>query len=371
MLLNKSKLKIAVVGGGIYGICAAIKLAEHHTVHLFEKHDGLLKAASGINQYRLHRGYHYPRSQETALLSNGSLDYFKNEFAGAILEDFDHYYCIAKEHSLISAKQYLGFCKRNNLNYNITNLEVLNKDKIDVCIKVKESLYDIEALRQISMKKLENANVKVMTNKEVKLSHLSSYDFKVVATYANINHVLDELPEHQRDYQFELCEKPVVRLPSSLASKSIVIMDGPFMCVDPLGKTGLSVMGNVLHAIHSSNVGKFPEIEEKYLSLMNNGIIRNPPVTNFAGFIESASEFIPGIRHAEHIGSMFTVRTVLPNVEDTDERPTIINKINDDTITILSGKIGNSVIAANQVSRMIAGQESQSAIPRIRHQLVH
>ena len=39
-------MKVAVVGGGIFGVTAAFKLAEHYKVDLFEKNDDLLKAAS-------------------------------------------------------------------------------------------------------------------------------------------------------------------------------------------------------------------------------------------------------------------------------------------------------------------------------------
>jgi glycine/D-amino acid oxidase-like deaminating enzyme len=54
--------KIAVAGAGIYGATAAIRLAEQgHQVQMFDPL-GLLRAASAINQYRVHAGYHYPRS---------------------------------------------------------------------------------------------------------------------------------------------------------------------------------------------------------------------------------------------------------------------------------------------------------------------
>jgi len=59
------KLKIAVAGAGIYGATAAIRLRElGHQVDLFDPL-GVMGAASAINQYRLHAGYHYPRSPET------------------------------------------------------------------------------------------------------------------------------------------------------------------------------------------------------------------------------------------------------------------------------------------------------------------
>ena len=58
-------MKIAVVGGGIFGITSAWKLAQKgHGVDLYEKQPDILTAASGINQYRLHKGFHYPRSVE-------------------------------------------------------------------------------------------------------------------------------------------------------------------------------------------------------------------------------------------------------------------------------------------------------------------
>ena len=63
-----SNYKVAVVGGGIFGAAAAIEIATLNVdVTIFEREHDLLQAASGINQYRLHRGYHYPRSTETAL----------------------------------------------------------------------------------------------------------------------------------------------------------------------------------------------------------------------------------------------------------------------------------------------------------------
>ena len=64
----KEKLygRCAVVGGGIYGVTVATKLkVSGYDVHLYEAENDILNRASGINQYRIHRGYHYPRSMET------------------------------------------------------------------------------------------------------------------------------------------------------------------------------------------------------------------------------------------------------------------------------------------------------------------
>ena len=74
-------MKIAIVGGGIFGITVAVKLAKSgHSIDLFEKNGDIMTAASGINQFRLHRGYHYPRSKETGEESLRGLPLFLKEY---------------------------------------------------------------------------------------------------------------------------------------------------------------------------------------------------------------------------------------------------------------------------------------------------
>ena len=61
------KQKIAVIGGGLFGITAYIKLKRKgFDCSLFEKKKDLLCGASTNNLNRVHFGYHYPRDDETA-----------------------------------------------------------------------------------------------------------------------------------------------------------------------------------------------------------------------------------------------------------------------------------------------------------------
>jgi len=166
-----------------------------------------------------------------------------------------------------------------------------------------------------------------------------------------MNHLLS--PNEHRDYQFELCEKPVIKLPDEYKNKSVVIMDGPFMCIDPLGDTDYHVMGNVVDAIHTTNIGKFPVYDSKFDEILNKGIVKNPPITNIDKFIDSAKKFFVDIENMEHIGSMFTFRTVLPNREKDDARPTLVENINSRIINVFSGKIGTCVDAAVGVINVI------------------
>ena len=168
-----------------------------------------------------------------------------------------------------------------------------------------------------------------------------------------MNSVLADMGQTIETYQFEVCEKPIVALPESFVKTDIIIMDGPFVNIGPMGGSGTYVLGHVVHAIHSSNVGYQPEIPAGMESYLNGGIISDPARTNFHKFIEAGKQFIPVLEYAKYIGSMYTIRVVLPDRDDTDERPTIVELVGKKIIKIFSGKIGNCVEAAKTATAFI------------------
>ncbi len=93
------KPKIAVAGAGIYGSTIAIHLARRGAeVHLYDPL-GVMKAASVINQFRIHKGFHYPRSAETIREILESRESFIEEYGEAIFNAAEQYYAIPREGS--------------------------------------------------------------------------------------------------------------------------------------------------------------------------------------------------------------------------------------------------------------------------------
>ena len=356
-------MRIAVVGGGIFGVSAAVKLARAgHQADLFEKQRDILCAASGINQYRIHRGYHYPRSSETILSSLRTEENFRKEFHEAVISDSEHYYCVAREGSYVTPKEYKAVCATHNLTLTEDKHAMFDHNHIALSARVTEHLVDPDKLRKLCWERLRNAGVRVLLNTEATKALLSPYEKIIIATYAHINSVLEYLaPEAQRDYQFKVAEKPVLRLPPTLHKKSIVVADGPFWCLDRFGQTGHYVIGNVVHSVHHQNIGKHPEIPAHIQPLLNRGVVKNPPVSNIKKFIADASVFVPEMKKAEHVGSMFTIRTTLPYEEKTDRRPTVVTKINSRVITVFSGKLSNCLEAADDVLALISGSTGGAA----------
>jgi hypothetical protein len=347
--------RVAVIGGGIFGSTAALFAARAgHEVHLFEKESDLLQAASGINQYRLHRGYHYPRSPETARSALHAEMTFRQEYGEAVIDGGRHLYAIAREGSLVSGGQFLDFCDAQGLVYRVVEVpELADPKMVELVIEGKEARFDPDTLRSIVKRKLAESGVDVHLGAPASPELAQAFDKVIIAAYANTNEITSSFTGVTKEYQYEVCEKPVVTLPASFGLTDLVILDGPFMCVDPLGKSGLYVLGNVVHAIHAANVGQKPDVPMNLQLLLNKGVVKDPPVTNFKKFIEAGVPFIPLLREAVHVGSLYTVRTVLPRMEKTDARPTLVTAVDEKFIQIFSGKIGNCVEAAQEATALI------------------
>lgn len=346
-------MKIAVVGGGIFGCVSALKLLEAgHKVTLFEREKSLLSCASGINQYRLHRGYHYPRSKETVQYVKESSILFEEEFPSSICaKGFDRYYGISNEESLINSSQYLTFLEDNKLEYEIIeDLSILKMGKVELIVKVIENGFDLSELYLSIVSKLSRSKVRLRTNTTFTQYDSKKFDVVINATYANINSLLSE--DQQVDYQFELCEKPIVQLPKPFKSKSVVILDGDFCCFDPVGfNPNYQVLGHVKHAIHERHIGKFYNAPNDYLPILNKGAVFTP-LSKFENIQTGFQEYF-NVDEITYKGSMFTVRTVLPQHEFDDARPSNIIKHSDNLYSIFSGKIGTCVDIANKLTKMI------------------
>jgi len=142
-------MKIAIIGGGIFGLTCAIKLATENQVTVFEKNNDIMKSASDTHQCRIHRGYHYPRSDKTVQEVLKSESSFINEFSDAVMKTTENFYFVSKNDSLVNADEYIDFCDRNSLEFEKTNLELVDKNSIQLCLKVRENLYDYEKLKKI------------------------------------------------------------------------------------------------------------------------------------------------------------------------------------------------------------------------------
>ena len=105
---------------------------------------------------------------------------------------------------MITPSQYLEFLNEMDLPYK--RVETIKNT--DITIKAEEELFDNYKLYELVRNKLWSSGVEVLKNKTTTKDDFKGYDVVVIATYAKLNELLDKKDR----YQYELCEKPVVKL---------------------------------------------------------------------------------------------------------------------------------------------------------------
>lgn len=363
-------MKIAVIGAGIFGCVTALRLRTKFPkakIQIYEQNFGILLAASQCNQYRLHRGYHYPRSNETVQQQLESVLEFEQEFKNAIVKiGYDRYYAISNKGSKVNTQKYIQFLEENDLPFKYEPLRglPLNYSEIESVFKVKENGLDIGNLYLDLVQRLRKNNIKIRTNVTFQPEYVQNYDLTINCTYSNINHLL---PENEKQvYQFELVEKPIVSIGREFQQKSIVIMDGEFCCIDPYGKGSyFHVLGHVKEAIHETQIGYKFEVKPQYKEILNKGRLKTE-LSKFVQIINSTKTFFKfegepvlpmsnkGLKgNVYHHGSMFTIRTVLANRDHDDARPSLITKHSDQFYSVFGGKIGTSLTIVNELIKQL------------------
>ncbi len=339
-------MKIAVIGAGIFGCSAAIRFSENnYKCDLYEDKSDIMLCASRVNQYRFHQGYHYPRSISTVEQLRKSSGFFAKEYKEAINTNYKHYYSLALRNSNVNRDYYLSFLKKMNLDFKILEAHSsVKSESSQLIIEVNEALIDYKKLKKIVKGKiLRNKNINIKLGTKFTKNLVNEYDVVVNCGYGLST---DLLPSKLlRDYKFQLLEKIVVQPPPQLKNLSLVIVDGPFMCIDPIPNTGLSILGNVKLAVHHTSKGQSPyaTFNEKLKPWSDIKKVEN---SRFKEFVNNGNQFINFFDQCKFEYSMVGFRVVLPDVESTDERLTSVRK-EGKFIDIFSGKIDTCSWASN------------------------
>ena len=339
--------KIAIAGAGIYGATAAIRLAERgHQVTLFDPL-GVMRAASAINQYRVHSGYHYPRSPETITETLEARREFIQEFAPAIVQNSRHYYAIPREGSRTRPQEYEQIMRSHGLPLQACRPEWMSFDYIDKCYEVEENIYDPDLLRSVIESQLDKLRIK-LEQEEFFREMRADYDFVVWATYG-----MGASRDVFQIARYQVAEKIVIALPTELHGIALVVVDGPFTAFDPYGSSSRSLFGSAKHTNHWTTTDPQDPIPEKYLSVLNQGEFTPFAGTRFEAMREDCCLAVPAAKDANYIGSRFTLRVVEDNPEQ-DRRILYVRDGLPGEIHIFSGKVVSAVKAARMVCEKIA-----------------
>jgi hypothetical protein len=339
--------KIAVVGAGIYGATTAIRLAEcGHQLHLFDPL-GVIRAASAVNQYRVHSGYHYPRSAETISEILEARTEFFEVYAPAIVRNSRHYYAIPRAGSRTPPDLYEKIMAAHGLPLRPCRPAWMNFNFIDRCYEVDENIYDPEILRSMAESRIQSLGIQ-FEKRAFSMEMRQGYDFVVWATYGT-----GESRGLFKSAKFQVAEKILIQLPPALQGVALVIVDGPFTGFDPYGNSSKSLFGSAKHTNHWSTTDPNEPIPEWFADILYQPDFSPVPFTHFDAMREDCSLAVPAAKDAIYVGSRFALRVVEHNPAE-DRRILYVAEGGPRELHIFSGKVVSAVKAARMVCEWVA-----------------
>lgn len=365
-----SRSRVAVLGGGIFGVSCALELARSFDVTIFEQSHDILTGATTANHNRHHYGFHYPRSPETIEQCLGSRASFEQLYGDCLDWDFDNYYCVAETDTKTTPRDYLAVCRRFDLPVEETAPPqgILDPAKIALCLRVKEGVYDIGKLRVLVRQRLAGEpGIRLLLNHRVISGALLSdkkvlrvqsdsetletaFDFVVNATYARTNQFSEWFGFPPKLCQFNLQELDVIELPLK-RRVGITIQDGPFPSFIPIANSNRYLLA---HVVQSQLVR---EISTQSTPLLNRVAYVE---SDWARILEVCSETLPILRKATLVKSIFVDRVVDAARLDDDSRLTELTDHGHGCWSVFSAKVITCVTTSRklheQMTQANAGQ---------------
>ncbi|OXM86533.1 FAD-dependent oxidoreductase [Paenibacillus rigui] len=353
---NIEQYDVVVVGGGFYGCNIALQMKQYFSrVLIIEKNSDLLSRASLINQARVHNGYHYPRNIITAYRSFINFPRFIQDFKCCIVDDFEKLYAIVRNTSKVNAYQFYNMFNQIGTPIEIADSryqKLFNPNLLEEVFKVKEFAFDAVILKDILKDKLEAAGITVLYETEVQkvkqdqdkgiLVSLSNdkelYGTYIYnCTYSNINKILKNSNLPLLPFKHEVTEMALIEMPDELKNVGITVMDGPFFSAMPYPSEKLHSFSHVRYTPHRSwnDLNDFIDGEEQ--------LRKSKYKSNFIYMLKDTERYLPVIREAKYIKSIYEIKTVLLQNEADDGRPILFKKNYglDNFSIIMGGKIDN------------------------------
>ncbi len=346
-------MKIAIIGVGLYGAYIANELCKNKkfNLDLYDKRKKILDSTAKKNQYRLHTGYHYPRSKETILQTIKGFKIFKKKFNKYLYFPKKNYYLIHKN-SWISFSKYQNIF--NNLNLKFSTIKknnyskYLNTDKILGGINTEEGVILIDKLI-LNLKKNLKSKTNIYLNQKIEKidnskglvfldkKKFKKYDYIINTTYENPNL---GLTKNKFKLKYELTGMVKISKPFK-EQLGITIMDGPFCSLYPQNKKVCTVSSVKYTPIFKSN--SFKKINEK-VKILNKDKVKNK-------ILKHVSEYIKFNNKNMKSSLILSHKVKLRN--DKNDLRTSSVKYENKLISILCGKIDAAPVIFNEIKKKI------------------
>ncbi len=367
--MPKTITDVAIVGGGVAGVGAALALAKtgRYKVTLFEQRGGLLLASSNVTPGRAGHGFHYLDTKTGETYLESTIEVLR-EFPGCSLgfgyKDTDYrrhgIYVIAKD-SQSETKQILNsyrsykdhyeeMVKKDPENklfgdpkdfYKVRDKNefsrVINLNKVDTIVDTREELLNWPKVRQRLLDGVyRHTKIKIVKNAHMSIKYSADrlryvlrnknndkeYHFKHVinATWENIEYLLSQIsiPYIPRSRTNRLKAIVTFQLPEVLKTHpSIFFCMGPFCMFSNMGDgTGMITYAPTTN-IHSSSDVLVPE---KYRDYLDDNCSKEDKTALAKKIISGVAEFLPPIRDVTSLRLGFGIVRTMGSVDIFDPK---------------------------------------------------
>jgi glycine/D-amino acid oxidase-like deaminating enzyme len=359
--MNTKDIKIAIIGAGIFGSVAAIKLQEcGYQVTIFEKQHDLLLGATENSQNRLHLGLHYPRDLDTAFQSIKGFTSFKNKFQEAVNLGFNNYYALAKNNSQVSRAEFEHFLTITGINteeaeYEDFEIFGLNSGELAGLWRCEEGVIDFEILREMLRDEIATNGINLRTNCEIVeintegneidlVNHLGKserFHYIVRATYGadRIRINVNDMQQRLYEYHHTLILKSETNMPH----RGLTIIDGDFLTILPSGKSNKSLLYSPSGSVRDRHIG------HEYPQSWDNSSLEEFD-TKASQILERFNEWLPNLEIIGEMEMKIAVRSIQPGVKKTDRRTSSLIEVIPNVWDIWSGKIDHCVDISNELT---------------------
>ena len=353
MKLPKKK-SICIIGGGFYGCYIAKKINENHKnvqVEIFEKNSDLLSEAGKNNQYRLHLGFHYPRSFQTIKQTQEGSKIFIREFKNFVSKPKKNIYLIHKK-SLIKFTSYKKIFRRLKIRFkeiNLNKIKFLKDNKMyQGAINTNEQVILLDKLVP-NLKKYVKKKCKINFNNEIKNINsksgeicdskrkLKKFDYIINTTYTNPNLGL------KKKYKIKYEIAGMVKIKNTLKDTAVTIMDGPFVSLYPRNNKEASIS-----SVKYTPIKKFRKLSslKKYLKFANKNkkSIEKRIINHSKNFFNNKIKIF-------NKGLILAPKVKVLN-DKLSERVSLVKK-NNRTLSVLCGKLDAAPLVYRKIENLV------------------
>ncbi|GHW73687.1 D amino acid oxidase [Vibrio cholerae] len=261
--------------------------------------------------------------------------------------------------SKVTANQFERFC--NDIGAKIAPAEASLKrlfepKLIENVFLVEEYAFDAKKLAEWAVSNLDKADIEVRYSTRarsifrsqstktltVEIESMSgvveSIDSRYVfnCTYSGLNQISGDYPGTQTGLKQEVTEMALMKVPPELEDIGVTVMDGPFFSIMPFPARGLHTLSHVRYTPH------FSWNDEKGIDPYKK-LNAYERATRVDWMTRDVGRYLPSVKKASYVDSLFEVKTVLQKNESDDGRPILFEKHGDlpGCYSILGGKIDN------------------------------